>query len=108
MNRLILVGLLFCLSANISIGTQSQSRNLPPKEVEALLSVYLGKITTFSDNYLVFSDGSRLLFDDGKQRSTKELIENPDVQDMFTYSYPKGKIETPEKFCNPGRIRNEE
>jgi len=79
-----------------------------PKEVELLMSVYPLQIIGFENNYLVFADSSRLAFDDGKHKSAKELLENPDVKDMFAYSYPKGKVEASAKFCNPGRIRNEE
>jgi hypothetical protein len=73
-----------------------------------LLSVYPSQIIGFENNYIVFADSSRLLFDDGKQKSAEELTENPDVQDMFAYLYQKGKTVTPAKFYDPGRIRNEE
>ena len=72
------------------------------------MSVYPSQIVGFENNYLVFADRSRLLFDDGKQKSAEKLLENPDVKDMFTYPYPKGKVEAPAKFFSPGRIRNEE
>ena len=79
-----------------------------PKEVEALLSAYPAQIIGFEDNYIVFADNSRLLFDDGEQKSAEELLKNPDIQDMFAYSYAIGEIGAPAKFHNPGRIRNDE
>ena len=78
------------------------------KEVEQLMSAYPALITGFEDNYIVFADSSKMLFDDRKEKSSEELLKNPDVQDMFTYSYPIGEIGVPEKFHNPGRIRNDE
>jgi len=60
----------------------------------------------FDSNYLISGDSSRLLFDDAKQKSVDELLENPDMKDMFAYSYPKGKVGIPVKFQDTGRIRN--
>jgi hypothetical protein len=79
-----------------------------PGEVEKLLSAYPAQIIGFENNFIVFRDGSRLLFDDEKQKSTEELLKNPDVQDMFAYSYPKGKTGAPAKFQDAGRIRNDD
>ena len=118
-NRLILFVLLVgcptngCTNANMRQIQSTDSLFMKvakaiPKEVEVLMSVYPSQIVGFENNYLVFVDKSRLLFDDGKQKSAEKLLENPDVKDMFTYPYPKGKIEAPAKFCSPGRIRNEE
>jgi hypothetical protein len=65
-----------------------------PKEAEALLLAYPSQITGFENNHIIFADSSRMLFSD--------------MQSMFDYSYPKGKIDAPAKFHSPGRIRNEE
>jgi len=116
MNRLILLfWAVFCQIIGCS-QAQTKQIDLPsvkvgkavPKEVELLMSVYSSQIIGFENIHLVFADSSRLLFDDGKQKSAEELLENPDVKDMFAYSYPTGKAESLAKFCNPGRIRNEE
>ena len=91
--------------------TDSLSANVEktiPKEAEWLMSVYPSQIIGFENNYLIFSDSSRLLFDDGRHKSAKELLEDPDVQDMFAYSYPRGKAGAPAKFQDPGRIRNDD
>ena len=78
------------------------------KEAERLLLAYPSQIRGLEDNYILFVDSARLLFDDHKEKSTEELMENPDVQDMFTYSYPIGEMGVPAKFHNPGRIRNDD
>ena len=122
MNRLILIILIFiCIANNCTNAQVRQIKQIKPtesfsaedenagiKEVKVLQSVYTSQIIGFENNFILFADSSRLLFDDGKQKTDEELIENPDVQDMFVYSYPKGKVEAPTKFNNPGRIRNEE
>jgi len=77
------------------------------KEVERLMSAYPAQIVGYEDNYIVFADSSKMIFDDKNEKSFDELIENSDIKDMFVYQYPKGKIETPERFHNPGRIRND-
>jgi len=115
MNRFLLFALLIGCHANDCANTNAQTQlgeqiveNAIPKEVKVLLSVYPSQVIGFENNYIVFADSSRLLFDDGKQKTEEELIENPDVQDMFAYSYLKGEIENPAKFHNPGRMRNED
>ena len=89
---------------SISVNTETSI----PKEAEWLMLAYPSQIIGFVNNYLIFSDSSRLLFDDGKQKSTEELLNNPDIQDMFAYSYTNGKAITPKKFQDAGRIRNED
>lgn len=74
----------------------------------ALLAGYPG-IFVFEGNDVVFPDGTRIVWDDGKVRSAEELIADPDVEDMFHYVYPlaaEGEL-VPAKDFDPGRIRNE-
>jgi len=74
----------------------------------ALLAGYPG-LFGFQGNDVVFTDGTRIVWDDGKVRSAAELIETPDVEDMFHYVYPlaaSGASIPPTDF-DPGRIRNE-
>jgi hypothetical protein len=79
-----------------------------PQEAEKLILAYPLQIIDFEAGCLVFADSSRLLFDDEKEKSTAELIETPDIQDMFYYSYQKGEIDKPAKFHDAGRIRNDD
>jgi hypothetical protein len=123
MNKLILILLLACILLNACTKAQTQTQqidsvqinSLPAKveksilqEVERLMSAYPAQIIGFRNNYVMFSDSSRLLFDDGKQKSAEELMKNPDLQDMFAYSYPQGKAGIPAKFQDAGRIRNDD
>lgn len=74
----------------------------------ALLAGFPGQFV-FEGNDVVFADGTRIVWDDGKARSAEELIASPDVEDMFHYVYPlaaAGEM-TPEKDFDPGRVRNE-
>jgi len=73
--------------------------------VEKLKSSY-PQIKGCKDNYLIFQDGTKILFDDEKQKSFNELLNNPDIEDMFKFKYPLNKI-IPSKNFDPGRIRND-
>jgi hypothetical protein len=86
----------------------AQQNTFIPAEVKKLMAAYPTRILDFSNNYVVFRDSSRLLFDDGKHKTAEDLLKNPDIQDMFFYPYPKGKIQNPEKFQDAGRIRNDD
>jgi hypothetical protein len=122
MNKIILFALLAGSLANCCTKEKSQlieqtqltdlslinADNTIPNEVKVLLSVYSPHITGFKNNYLVFQDGSSLLFNNGEKKPAEELLNNPDIQDMFAYSYIKGEAGVPAKFQDPGRIRNDD
>jgi len=105
MNKTVLIILLACWHCLIF----AQQKDSIPKEIKKLMSAYPSQIIGFSNHYVLFSDSSKLLFDDRKQKTTEQLLNNPDIQDMFAFSYPKGKIKIPIKKNNdPGRIRNDD
>ncbi len=57
---------------------------------------------------LVWRDGTRLPWDDGKTKSHDEKLADGDLEDMMSQPYPAGgAIEAPAKDDDPGRIRNE-
>jgi hypothetical protein len=74
-----------------------------------LIKSYPNVITSFSNNHLIFKDGSKLLWDDGiKNKSSKDLLEKPDLKDIFSQQYITGHLKSlPVKNYDPGRIRNE-
>ena len=61
------------------------AQNIPEK-VQKLLNYY-PQIIDYKENKLFFKDGSYLIYDDFKTKSTTELIENPDIQNQFFYDY---------------------
>ncbi len=75
-----------------------------PKEVEILLKVYPNSLIDFKDNKLLFSDGTSLIYDDFKSKNQDDLINNPDIQDQFSFNYSKNNSHQ----NDAGRIRNEE
>lgn len=71
-----------------------------PDNVKKLWKHY-PQIVDFKDNKIIFKDKSTLIYDDGKTKSLQEVIDNPDIEDQFLYSYKLGQINY------AGRIRNE-
>lgn len=74
-----------------------------------LMKYYSETISEVDSNYVYFKDGSKFLLDDKKEKSFEEMLENPDIEDMFYYKYPKGKLQHPPALNeDAGRIRNSE
>lgn len=77
--------------------------------ISARLSAgYPGIVTGIDGNDVVFADGSKLPFDDGRSgKSFSEWLETPDIEDMFGLGYPAGAaLSAPPKDFDPGRARN--
>lgn len=99
--------ILIILSPALFFVSSAQAENDQAKQ-EALMEAYPG-LFTFSGNNLIWNDGSTIVWDDGKSKTPAELIENPDLEDMFKFSYPlasEGPL-APAKDFDPGRIRHE-
>lgn len=98
---------------------------------EALKSAYPDFDLKLVNGKLVFSDGTLIIFDDGEDKSPQELLDRPDIFDMFFYRYPSlayrkgaqappaamsgsssdGSLTLPTSLpylADPGRVRNEE
>lgn len=111
--RLITFVITFCFSFNYLPINKRGSAVFPkadtiPATVQKLIKSYPGYITGFSDNHLIFKDGSRLVWDDGvKNKSYQALLDDPDMKDMFSQHYEAGVPKnSPAKNFDPGRIRN--
>lgn len=56
----------------------------------------------------VLPDGTRIPFDDGKQKTFEQRLESPDIEDMFSIPYTTGTIHpVATENADPGRIRVE-
>ncbi|WP_420392777.1 M15 family metallopeptidase [Acuticoccus sp.] len=78
------------------------------REQRALQSAYPGAFA-FEGNEVVFPDGTRLVWDDGRTKSPAELLASADLEDMFAYDYPiaaRGRL-VPARHEDPGRVRND-
>lgn len=80
-----------------------------PAHAKKLIRHYKERISGFDDNHIVFTDGSRMKWDDGIENKTyQQLLDEPDLEDMFhdKYRKRKAKIPLPVNY-DPGRIRVE-
>jgi D-alanyl-D-alanine carboxypeptidase len=73
-----------------------------------VLKKYYPQIADIKDNKVFFKDGSSMIFDDKKNKIFQELLDNPDIEDQFRFSYLSGSFsKNPTNNQDPGRIRNE-
>jgi hypothetical protein len=83
-----------------------QSQSQIPANVINLMKHYKS-VVGFENNYLLFKDGSKMIYDDGKAKEYGELLENSDIEDMFQQKYKSFISEKIPVNHNPGRFRNE-
>lgn len=98
--------LYICLYLLVAISSYAQSLSIQQYE-QRLKQAYPDQITGIKDNYVIFKNGTRLLFDDGKTKTLTELYAHPDIEDQLKATYIKGKTLNPAEGNNPGRIRND-
>ena len=95
MNKIILLAIFFTiLNAKCDLNAQ--------KLVDSYSSIKACK-----NNYIIMQNGQRFIYDDGRVKSFKELLNHPDIEDMFKFKYPKKFIWNMPKNYDPGRIRYE-
>ncbi len=79
------------------------------ENAEKLIRAYPQQLAACRDNYIIWHNGERQLYDDGKEKSFEQLLNSPDLEDMFTFPYPVGanSYHPPGFNVDPGRIRND-
>ena len=99
---------LACASAHAQ-----NSYGAPPADIAdrltALVRAYPDFIAGVDGEFLALRDGSKLKVSDGRtDKSFDELLEKPDIDDMFYAAYPAGTApHQPDKNFDPGRVRFE-
>ena len=78
-----------------------------PKGARILMSVYPDFVKDYKNGKLVMSDGSTIVYDDGRKKSFIELLDDADPEDMFAFKYDM-KSWTPGRMQDAGRSRCEE
>jgi len=79
------------------------------EKLDRLVKAYPETISGVEGDALVLKDGTRLPFSDGRNdKSFDELLNDPDIGDMFAFDYPAGAAAAqPAENFDPGRIRVE-
>ncbi len=77
------------------------------KDFKNLINCYPNFISKISGNYIIWQDGTKMLIDDGIiNKNFDSLLNYPDFEDQFIFSYKPGKlIDFPIYNYDPGRIR---
>jgi hypothetical protein len=85
----------------------------PPASIKAdldrLVRAYPDTIASHDGAFIVLKDGTRFPVSDGRTDKTfKELLESPDIDDMFFARYPaNAEPKQPDINSDPGRVRFE-
>lgn len=77
--------------------------------LKRLVAAYPDVVAGYDAKDLILKDGKRLPLSDGREDKTfNELLNDPDIGDMFAFPYPAGaRPAQPPLDFDPGRIRNE-
>lgn len=74
--------------------------------VEILKAAYPDHVKDYDGKYLILKNGSKLLYDDGIEKSGEQLLNEPSIADMLRQPYRRGTY-IPQRGEDSGRIRNE-
>ena len=78
-----------------------------PVGAQILMDVYPDFVKDYQDGALVMSDGSRMVYDDGREKSFEQKLDDADPEDMFAFVYDR-KAEKPDYLQDAGRSRCEQ
>lgn len=96
------------LSDNNSIASSATaSSDTIPENVRKIMKVYPDFNISYSDNHLVFTDGTIIVYDDGREKSFVEKLDDCDVEDMFSMTYDRDAT-IPAYLNDCGRGRSEQ
>lgn len=85
----------------------------PPRNVSVylnkLVSAYPTFIASFDEEFLFLKNGQKFVLSDHRtDKPFEEMLEHPDIDDMFYVPYPQGTPpKQPPKNFDPGRVRFE-
>jgi len=104
-----LLSVILICNLNIATFAKNHPTDTIPAAAKKLIAAYPDFVTGFANDHLIFKDKSTLLWDDGiKNKSFQQLLNNPDLEDMFVQEYTVGVPKSnPAAMFDPGRIRNE-
>ena len=103
---LVLLGTAFAAGPAYS---QPVSRPTVAQKLDILVASYPASLLAAQGNDVVFRNGKRLPFDDGRgAKDFATLLDSADIEDMFAIPYPRAwPTQPPARNADPGRIRNE-
>jgi len=91
----------------VSAAAQDSGEDRAKRMMGVLVAAYPEFLSGADGNNLVWKDGTRMPFDDGKGvKPFATLLDAPDLKDMFYAAYPPGRGDLPPApDSDPGRVR---
>lgn len=77
-----------------------------PAGARALLKAYPDFIKGYEQDSLLLADGTRMVYDDGREKSFEQKLDDADAEDMFAFVYDRS-AEQPDYLQDAGRSRCE-
>ena len=96
----------FCMFVGVallSVVTVNGQQKIPDG-AHILMKVYPDFVKDYRDGQLVLADGSLLQYDDGREKSFVQKLDDADPEDMFAFKYDR-KASVPEYLQDAGRSR---
>jgi hypothetical protein len=86
---------------------QGPDRARAERLMAVLVAAYPDFLSRYEGNSIIWKDGTRMAFDDGRgAKEFETLLASPDLEDMFYARYPLGRAGTaPGLNIDPGRVR---
>ncbi|MCP4674011.1 MAG: M15 family metallopeptidase [Deltaproteobacteria bacterium] len=99
--------LLIAMLAIPGTGGADKENKVVPDGLRRLVRAYPTKLCGAETNTLVWCDGTRMIYDDGKKKSFEERLEKPDLEDQMSMKYPRTWSPPAPINSDPGRVRFE-
>jgi D-alanyl-D-alanine carboxypeptidase len=99
----------FCIGASGAEDTYGAVPDTIKDHLDRLVRSYPDQIAGHDNEFLVLKNGLKFRISDGRTNKTfRELLESPDIDDMFYSTYPVGtEPKQPAANADPGRVRFE-
>lgn len=100
-----------CQCSNTASGnskeTVSVEENVDSMALKAqvFIKAFPGIVVDYQDGNLIFADGSKLVFDDGRKKNFQQLLDETDPEDMLSIPYVFTPGVNPGYLYDPGRFR---
>ena len=94
----------FVACSSAPVITNTTSCDSIPEGALRLIEAYPDHVVGYKDNMIVFSDGSQMIYDDGKKRTIDQMHLEQDIEEIFYQDYDKGVYPPPYGY-DPGRYR---
>lgn len=70
-----------------AIGAVEADDNNIPLGARALIAAYPKHIKGYENNKIIFTDGSTMVYDDGRKKGFEVMLDESDIEDMFWRPY---------------------